>query len=485
MRKKIFILAFVILNSSFLIHNCFGQWEPDVRLTNASGHSYTSNNNAWSIATNGNVVHVVWYDNRYGHYEILYKRSTDGGINWGVDTRLTNKNASSFFPSIAVFGSFVHVVWEDERDGISGEIYYKHSTDGGFTWGTDTRLTNNTAYSEYPSIAVTGLHVHVVWEDYRDSCYSEIYYKRSTDGGINWEADTRLTCNTARSGVPSIAFSDSILHIVWEDWNAGNFEIYYKHSTDGGYTWGTDTRLTYNTASSLYPSIAVSGSIVNVVWEDQRDGNREIYYKRSYDAGINWGADTRLTNNTANSREPTIAFSGLLVHVVWTDNREGNTEIYYKRSTNIGINWETDTRLTNNSANSLYPSIAISGSLVHIVWRDERDGNPKIYYKRNPTGNVGIKNISTEIPSAFSLEQNYPNPFNQSTMFNLKCSMAGIVKVSVYDISGKEVATLVNEKLKAGVYSVRFDAGNLPSGIYFYRLQTENYTATKKLILLK
>jgi hypothetical protein len=63
--------------------------------------------------------------------------------------------------------------------------------------------------------------------------------------------------------------------------------------------------------------------------------------------------------------------------------------------------------------------------------------------------------------------------------------MAGRVKVSVYDISGKEVSVLVNEELKAGVYEVRFDSGDLPSGIYFYRMETEKFTETRKLILLK
>ena len=81
----------------------------------------------------------------------------------------------------------------------------------------------------------------------------------------------------------------------------GTDEIYYKRSTDAGVNWGTDTRLTNNTADSWYPSVAVSGSVVHVVWDDNRDGNSEIYYKRSTDAGVNWGADTRLTNNTAYS----------------------------------------------------------------------------------------------------------------------------------------------------------------------------------------
>jgi 5-hydroxyisourate hydrolase-like protein (transthyretin family) len=59
------------------------------------------------------------------------------------------------------------------------------------------------------------------------------------------------------------------------------------------------------------------------------------------------------------------------------------------------------------------------------------------------------------------------------------------VKVSVYDISGREVAVLVNEELKVGVYEVRFDAGDLPNGVYFYRMEADKFTETKKLILLK
>ena len=155
------------------------QWQPDVRLTNDPADSYTSLNNAWSIAASGNVVHVVWYDYRNGvNPEIYYKRSTDGGTSWGADTRLTNDPATSNYASVSVSGLLVHVVWQDTRDGTPNvEIYSKRSTDGGTSWGPDTRLTNDPAFSNYPSGAVSGLVVHVVWQDVRDG-NREIYYKR-------------------------------------------------------------------------------------------------------------------------------------------------------------------------------------------------------------------------------------------------------------------------------------------------------------------
>src|SRR5690606_35282568 len=134
MKNLLLIFLFVICVLPFGIS--YAQWEPDVRLTNQSDASLTSNNNAWCIAANGNTLHVAWYDNRDGNYEIYYKRSSDGGTNWGSDTRLTNNSSVSNYPAIAVSGSVVHVVWYDNRDGNT-EIYYKRSSDGGANWGSD------------------------------------------------------------------------------------------------------------------------------------------------------------------------------------------------------------------------------------------------------------------------------------------------------------------------------------------------------------
>jgi hypothetical protein len=493
MKKLIFFLVFlIIVHCTLFIDNCMSQWQPDVRLTNDPAGSYTSENNAWCIASSGNVVHVVWYDTRDGNGEIYYKRSTDTGVSWGADTRLTNNIFYSMYPSITVSGSVVHIVWSDLRNG-NYEIYYKRSTDAGVSWGTDTRLTNNTAFSEYPSVTVSGSVVHLVWRDERDGNY-EIYYKRSTDAGVSWGADTRLTNDTSFSQSSSVTVSGSFVHVVWRDNRDGNYEIYYKRSTDWGVSWGADTRLTNNPADSWRPSVSVSGSEVHVVWEDRRDGNLEIYYKRSTDGGTSWGTDTRLTNNSDESWFSSVAVSGSVVHVVWHDHRDLSDGIYYKRSIDVGVSWGTDTHLTNNSASSEYPSVAVSGSAVHVIWSDYRDGNWEIYYKRDPSGNlVEIKNISSEIPSSYSLQQNYPNPFNSMTNIRFEIvntplnplSRGEMISLKVFDITGKEVATLVNEQLNPGTYEVTFDASMFTSGIYFYRLTAGDYSETKRMMLIK
>lgn len=91
----------------------------------------------------------------------------------------------------------------------------------------------------------------------------------------------------------------------------------------------------------------------------------------------------------------------------------------------------------------------------------------------------------SNIPLQYALEQNYPNPFNPSTIIRFQMPSKGFVTLNIYDIIGREVATLVNGFKEAGPHDVKFDASNLPSGVYLYRITTGTYTATKKLVLIK
>ena len=113
-------------------------------------------------------------------------------------------------------------------------------------------------------------------------------------------------------------------------------------------------------------------------------------------------------------------------------------------------------------------------------------GSTLIFMKGNNTGATSISGFNTsEIPEKFRLEQNYPNPFNPVTNLEFGISDRGFVSLKIYDLLGKEVATLVNAELNAGSYKYNFDASNLSSGIYFYKLSAKNFSETKRMILLK
>jgi hypothetical protein len=96
-----------------------------------------------------------------------------------------------------------------------------------------------------------------------------------------------------------------------------------------------------------------------------------------------------------------------------------------------------------------------------------------------------VQQISTSLPNKFHLSQNYPNPFNPNTVISFQLPVAGFVKLKVFDLLGREIANLVNENLSAGSYKYDFNASALPSGIYFYKLETENFSETRKMVLVK
>lgn len=101
------------------------------------------------------------------------------------------------------------------------------------------------------------------------------------------------------------------------------------------------------------------------------------------------------------------------------------------------------------------------------------------------TNTVGVNNISTVIPTEHKLYTNYPNPFNPVTKIKFEIPRDEFVKITVYDLSGKAVSELVNERLKAGVYETDFNGSNLSSGTYFYKIETNNFVETRKMVLIK
>ncbi len=98
---------------------------------------------------------------------------------------------------------------------------------------------------------------------------------------------------------------------------------------------------------------------------------------------------------------------------------------------------------------------------------------------------VSVEMSDLNIPENYLLSQNYPNPFNPSTQIEFSVPVESNVSIVVYDLVGREVATLVNEKMLSGNYSLTWNAAGLPSGVYFYRMQSQNYVEVKKMIMLK
>jgi Secretion system C-terminal sorting domain len=134
-------------------------------------------------------------------------------------------------------------------------------------------------------------------------------------------------------------------------------------------------------------------------------------------------------------------------------------------------------------------SLPISCNTIGIGFDNKSDTSKYIddvLFERLLTVSTGVDHHgSAQMPTVSSLLQNYPNPFNPSTVISYQVASLGKVNLKVFDLLGREVAMLVNEVKSIGNYELTFNAANLPSGVYFYRLQVGSFTETKRLVLLK
>ncbi len=371
-------------------------WEPDRRLTRNAAGSETSINFARSVAADERgFVHVAWVEQQDGNQEIDYKRSIDGGVSWGPPRRLTVDGSGSNNPSIAAEGEAVHVVFWDTRTGVH-QIHYKRSIDGGASWEADRQITASPGGGAHCSVAVAGDGVHVVYVDGRDGS-AEVYYVGSEDRGATWRPPQRLSALPWNSYTPTVAAVGDAVYVAWTDtrdqMQMGHLEEeYFRCSLDGGATWEAEIRLTVDPANSWAPSLAADASDVWIVWFDDRSGDWELYAKRSSDRGATWSADRRLSHAAGASLRPSIAQRGDELHVVFWATRDGNEEVYWLRSTDRGDSWDDPARLTRSDSGSVKPSVAASLSGVHVVWTDGRDGNAEVYYKRLPGEAVAVGN---------------------------------------------------------------------------------------------
>jgi hypothetical protein len=375
-------LTLPVMGLLLIAHFAQADWLTSQRLTWSSG---SSENPAIAVDPYG-TVHVVWNDNGPGNSEIYYKKSTNEGLTWTAGKRLTWSSGYAEYPAIAAdpYGN-LHLIWDASSTGNT-DIFYKKSTDGGDTWTTNRRLTWTSGLSMLSAITVDSFgRLHVVWMDTTPgNC--EIYYKKSTDGGGTWAATKRLTLTGGYSFAPAIAV-DSLgyLNVVWYDDSPGNYEIYFKKSTDAGDTWSPSQRLTWNAGDSEDPAIIgdASGNIY-IIWDDGTPGNDEIYFRMTWNGGASWSTSQRITWTAGISDWPAIALgSSGKVHAVFGDDTPGNDEIYYKKSPDGGTTWTMNQRLTWNAGTSRNPAMTNDGSgNLHLVWEDFTPGKYAIYYKK-------------------------------------------------------------------------------------------------------
>jgi hypothetical protein len=324
-----------------------------VRITTNTGNSLEP-----SVAAVGSNVYVAWSDDTPvtgsgTEPEIWLRASSNNGASFGSAIRITTNTGTSEYPSVAAVGNNVYVAWMDNTpvtgSGGTYEIWLRASSNNGASFSSPIRLTTNTGISESASVAAAGDYVYVAWQDWTSVSGSgsapEIWMRISSNNGASFGSATRITTNTGYSGDPSVAAVGNYVYVAWHDstsvpGSGSEPEIWMRISANSGASFGSAIRITTNTGTSEYPSIAAVGTNVYVAWEDntQVTGSgtlSEIWLRVSSNNGGSFGSAIRITTNTGSSADSSLATSGSYVHVAWNDNTVvtgsgGTYEIWFR-----------------------------------------------------------------------------------------------------------------------------------------------------------
>ncbi len=278
---------------------------------------------------------------------------------------------------------------------------------------------------------------------------------RTTDGGTNWTTQT--------SGVPNW-----MLAVSFVNENVGTIAVangIILRTDDGGQNWVIQNSITSNMLYGISCPDVNTATIVG-------DGGTII---RTTDAGL----PVELTSFTASVNVNKV----ILNWNTATETNNSGFDVERSQRSEVGNqSWQKIGFVAGNGTTTqpeIYSFIdkdVSNGSYVYRLKQIDFDGSYK-YSKE--------VEVSVNVPSQFSLSQNYPNPFNPTTTIDYSIPKDGNVSLTVYNILGQQVVSLVNGNMKSGQHQVTFDASRFASGVYYYRLESNNHVMVKKMMLMK
>jgi hypothetical protein len=465
-----------------------------------------------------------------------YYYSMDGGLTWteghlastlgvyGDPCMIFDPDGNLYYSHLSIPSS---ESWLDR-------IVVQKSINGGMTWNDGVGIGLNPPKQQDKEWLVADFtnsayhnNLYVAWTEFdaygssdpNDS--TRILFSSSTDSGSNWSQPARISdrggdCldgdSTVEGAVPAVGPNGEV-YVSW----AGPLGIMFDKSTDGGVTFGQDIFVTSQPGGWAFNVSGISrcnglpvtacdisnsahrGNIY-ILWSDQRNGvnDTEIFLIKSTDGGQTWGNTTRVNNDTSSRQQffPWIAIDPMtgFIYVIFYDRREtagDTTDVYVAKSTDGGdsfINFKvSESSFVPNSTVFFgdYTNIAARNGKIFPIWMrlDVSELSVWIAIINDST----IVNVEEDkgIVDDFLLMQNYPNPFNPTTNIEFSIPKSEFVTLKVYNILGEEVATLVSKELSVRKYKYDWDASNLASGIYLYRIQAGNFVETKKMVLLR
>jgi hypothetical protein len=471
---------------------------------------------------------AVYFPNIYVSYMTQFQRftkSTDGGLTWLPETFIPGNPNIDGVMNTDEIGN-IHLAAVNTQ---FWRLYYYRSTSQGSNWSPAIVLNQTNEEADKPWLVSKNNRVYVTYIAYVGQ-ESRVKVVKSVDRGLTFSAGN--IANDGNSGTyrlwPILREDPKDSNIIYVSmyWDRRNFgtgflppwQMFIAKSTNGGVNWLPNVALPDTGRSPLAPgsmpyqitsSMAVSSvyNDVYVVWNDSIPGGKiNIFFSRSTNGAASFEPRVKIPSgpvpDTAYHWQPHIECDIYgTIHLLWYDSRGfaanhsgGRKSTYYTFSTNRGVNWATEEKVSDSSevfgtmyGTGNYHLFTTDSFRIYSVWSKLRPqyGSDVYFSWRYLPRIIGIQQNNNNIPQSFRLEQNFPNPFNPSTTITFEMSYSANVQLTIYDATGKEIEVLINGIQSAGKHEVAWDASEYPSGIYFYKLESEIYLEAKKMVIIK
>ncbi len=353
----------------------------------------------------------------------------------------------------------------------------KASSDDGNGWSYPQRLTTSDAYDLEPSVATAwDGTLWCAWKGWLEG-NAEILWSCYVDEV--WTEPAYITEDPADDTDPVLVRDhEGVLWLVWSTNRDGDWNLYW--STNDGSGWTSPTPLTTDGGHDMDPAIAADGSgKVWVIWQSDRDGDMDIY--SSYNDGSGWSSPIPVATDLVDDVSPVVVcdHSGG-VWAVWMRFFSGRWALFWSYSDGVG--WRSPQRVVEDGYSQYDPALTVDADGdIWVAWATPRDGDWNIYAASHPSS--GVAEEREDHAERWGLRSIHPNPTAGESEFLYSLASPSQVRLSVYDVSGRKMATLVDGSKVSGVHTARWKAP--ATGIFFCRLETEKSTFTRRLVVVR
>lgn len=458
-------------------------------------------------------------------------RSTNNGSTWSFASSLGTGSPNAGPDIVVGPNGRVLAAWFN-----GGGTGFKYSTDGGGTFSASVNASFHSTPGAVNSsgrfvlktdIRVNGMpHIAVDMSSTSRRGYiynvyatnppgpdaADIFCTRSTDGGLTWSSGSPVRVNDDATFTDqwmsdvSVDLQGRVWAMWWDSRNdvANNLmtETWGAVSTDGGLTF-TNFMISNQNFNPAVVKIGqgnhfylgdyqgIAGRTITMPFYTGQNNTLQDFTAYLPDYGMSFNKSIDSINPTSTSvvrmRNPVMGpYAGTVTYTtnITPSPAPGTLTPTFSPSNVRTFTGVSDSVLINTTSTANVPQ-----QLYTVTVTGTETGGPRVHsrtYQIRVGNFTGIQNTNNEVPQVYSLQQNYPNPFNPTTNINFGLPKGSLVTLKIFDILGQEVATLVNNSnLAAGNYTYDFNASNIPSGIYFYRISAGEFSDVKKMMLIK